>query len=118
MLDISPVSEALLPQVPAYELKKKKNMNEITASRLIRAKVALLWRHVREDSCCPKEQNRKIEENVLSLLKQKDLKMPDENTFKSAFADANCPKETRSYTLAHLKTKKILRKHAFCELMP
>lgn len=29
--------------------------------------------------------------------------MPDENTFKSAFADANCPKETRSYTLAHLK---------------
>lgn len=60
MLDISPVSEALLPQVPAYELKKKKNMNEITASRLIRAKVALLWRHVREDSCCPKEQNRKI----------------------------------------------------------
>lgn len=61
---------------------------------------------------------RGIEENVLSLLKQKDLKMPDENTFKSAFADANCPKETRSYTLAHLKTKKILRKHAFCELMP
>lgn len=44
--------------------------------------------------------------------------MPDENTFKSAFADANCPKETRSYTLAHLKTKKILRKHSFCELMP
>lgn len=44
--------------------------------------------------------------------------MPDENTFKSAVADANCPKETRSYTLAHLKTKKILRKHAFCELMP
>lgn len=59
MLDISPVSEALLPQVPAYEFKKKKKMDEITASRLIRAKVALLWSHVREDSCCPKEQNRK-----------------------------------------------------------